>query len=929
MIEMYSKTYAVVDLETTGHSPTKGDRIIQIAIVFVRNGEIVNRYMQFVNPEKAIPSFIRHLTNITDADVEKELPFEAIAKEVRMLLEDTVFVAHNTDFDLSFLQSEFNRCGLREWSGEKIDTVELAKVMYPLLPSYRLQDIAEELHISLPSAHRADDDAEATSQLLLACMAKLHTLPEESLQLLHRYSFQLKSNVSSLFYEALKQVRTKHDNKKFDLFRGIPYGKVAKLEERANELLSFPTTTHKKKEMLATVFSRFEERPAQYDFMDSVWKHIREKKEVAIEVPTGVGKTIGYLLPAAIEALQSGKPAIISTYTNYLADRIQKSEMQKLETLLQTTIHVTVIKGQDQYISLGKFEELLRIPEQNYDEQITIMQILIWLTETTTGDLSELNVSGGGQLFLNRIRKQSNHMTEEERRADFHTRLLTRCKDSDFIITNHALLITQLQKEHSFLTNSSALIIDEAHQFAHAASETNKVIFSYPTWKYTMGQLSSESAGQLLSEITRLVTHYSVSGEQLIKRLTDTYQRFAEVFEQVMQKISYYEPDNMNANKGHKVTHPITTIKGIQKELSNVTAALSIYLDHAKQVERALQQFSSHIGEVDQAFVSEWSYWVRELMIKAGEWVDLFFEQSATTHAVWIEKDMRSLPGSLLIIKSPVDITVASRTAINKLQEKNPMGVIWTSGTMSIHNDARYIPKKLGLTEEVQLEVYTAPTHFYEGAEMYVVHDMPEIQEVSQSEYIEEVANAVIETVLATNGKIFVLFTSHFMLRKTYELIEESEQLTEFSLLAQGITPGSRMKLLKSYNQYANAVLFGTNSFWEGIDVQGDALRAVVIVRLPFNAPDEPVFKAKTNQLIAEGVNAFEQYALPEAVMRMRQGFGRLIRSSSDKGFFIVLDRRIETKSYGQFFIESLPPIPIHYSTLSQMANELERYYKE
>ena len=168
---------------------------------------------------------------------------------------------------------------------------------------------------------------------------------------------------------------------------------------------------------------------------------------------------------------------------------------------------------------------------------------------------------------------------------------------------------------------------------------------------------------------------------------------------------------------------------------------------------------------------------------------------------------------------------------------------------------------------------------------------MPEIQQVSQSDYIEAVTDAVVQTVMASGGRLFVLFTSQDMLRKTYDLITESEQLEDYALFAQGISSGSRIRLLKSFRQFDNSVLFGTNSFWEGVDVPGDALSAVIVVRLPFSSPEEPVFKARAAKMTEAGLNPFTEYALPEAVMRLRQGFGRLIRSSADKGFFIILDQ--------------------------------------
>ena len=230
MIECTTKRMQSSILETTGHSPAKGDRMIQIAIVFIKNGEIGEKYVRFVNPGQKIPAFIRQLTAISDEDVKDAPFFDEIAAEVATLLEGTVFIAHNTDFDLSFLQSEFARCGVGKWTGKKIDTVELSKIFIPSAPSYRLQDIAEELGIPLGSAHRADDDAEATAKLFLICMDKLHTLPEDTLNLLHRRSFRLKSDLSTLFYEALKMARTKRTSTDYSFFRGIPYRNMSIVE---------------------------------------------------------------------------------------------------------------------------------------------------------------------------------------------------------------------------------------------------------------------------------------------------------------------------------------------------------------------------------------------------------------------------------------------------------------------------------------------------------------------------------------------------------------------------------------------------------------------------------------------------------------------------------------------------------------------------
>ena len=925
---MKTKTFAVVDLETTGHSSAKGDRIIQIAIVFIRNGEVSEKYVRFVNPGQKIPPFIRQLTNIADEDVKNAPFFEEIAEEVRNLLEDTIFVAHNTDFDLSFLQDEFKRCGLAEWSGRKIDTVELSKIIFPSSASYRLQDIAEDLDISLPAAHRADDDAEATSELLLACHRKLQTLPSATIELLHKKSFRLKTDLAGLFYDALTDARNKSLPSEFSTFRGIPYRNIESVNKVEMSHFDYPFDDDKKEELLKTTFPKFERRESQFRFMDTVQAALSEQSEVAAEVPTGIGKSIGYLVPAAIQSMEMGKPVVISTYTNYLADKLVDEELKKLNIIFGAKLKATVLKGREQYISLGKFEELLTISEQSYDETFTSMQILVWLTETRTGDLEDLNVSGGGQLFVDRIRKRTERMPPDEYQADFHRRLVAECSSSNFIITNHSMLLADSNRTNRIFNSLGGLIIDEAHQMGQIAIRHNEIVFSYTNWKYIMGQVGSEAEGQLLHGMFSLSDQFELVNTSAKEGLMNSFARFVEAFDYAAGVLSNYEPNPSRRQHGNRKVFPLTGMNTMKQHFSKVAVTMSNYIDQAEAFIARLGKYATNMTRSQLAFLSEWTYWVREIKIKAGEWVEIFLDDDLQNFTVWMEKDIRSIPGSLVIVKSPLESSIPIRKLIHQLKD-DKTGIIWTSGTMSIPNYNRYIPEKLGINDEVPLKTFAAPDNFYDGAEVFIVEDMPEIQRVSQTDYIEAVTDAVIRTVMATGGRLFVLFTSQDMLRKTYDLITESAQLEEYALFAQGITPGSRMKLLKSFSQYQRSVLFGTSSFWEGVDVPGDALSAVIVVRLPFTSPEDPVFKARASILSDQGLNPFVNYALPEAVMRLRQGFGRLIRSSSDKGFFIILDRRIDTKSYGKQFLASLPEVPIKKVPLQEMVNELENCYNK
>lgn len=925
---MDNRTYAVVDLETTGHSPSRGDRIIQIAIVFIEKGTITHRYARFVNPEREIPMFIQQLTAITDEEVRSAQTFEEIAQDVSDMLQGTVFVAHNTDFDLSFLQSEFKRCKVAGWSGKKIDTVELSKILFPSSSSYRLQDLAEDLDIELPAAHRADDDAEATANLLLTALSKLRTLPEETLNLLHRRSFSLRSDISTLIYEALKYARIAPAREKLPLFRGIPYRHAGKAHGVVAARLPYPSAEEDKISLLEKGYPSFEYRKSQLMFMDAVWKTLSLQTETVTEVPTGIGKTVGYLLPAALHSLQTGKPVVISTFTNHLVDKILEDEVGRIRKMLGIDCAAAVLKGKEQYISLGKFEELLRITDESYDETFTIMQVLVWLTDTVTGDVNELNVSGGGQLFIDRIRKRNNLLKEDEKAADYHLRAMDACSRSNLVITNHSMLLSDSNRDQKIFQNLSGLIIDEAHQFIHTAANSNETVLSYMNWKYIMGQLGSDAEGQLLHQVMKLHRKYGNYENRIFGLLASSFEQFTSSFDDVATMLSNHRPQVKGGQQGNRVIFGIEELSGNESLFSAMAEKMNGYIEQVQLISSRLEAHHEKMTLKEQAFLSEWKYWLRELKIKAGEWVEIFLDKKCENFTVWIEKDKRSLPGSLNVVKSPVDGAEITKTFIKTFKEEK-IGIVWTSATMTINQDERFVSRQLGIADHVPVLTFDAPDHFYDNAKIFIVEDMPSIQHVSQSDYIEAVSDAVVQTVMATGGRLFVLFTSQDMLRKTYELILESELLNDYALIAQGVSSGSRMKLLKSFRQFNKSILFGTNSFWEGVDVPGEALSAIIIVRLPFSSPDEVVFKARAARLAASGSNPFTDLSLPEAILRFRQGFGRLIRSSGDSGFFIILDRRIDTKSYGKRFLDALPPVPVRKVSLEHMVQSLEDCYNK
>ena len=301
--------------------------------------------------------------------------------------------------------------------------------------------------------------------------------------------------------------------------------------------------------------------------MDAVRETLSEQSEVAAEVPTGIGKTIAYLLPAAIQSMETGKPVVISTYTNYLADKIVDEELKKLDIILGAKLKATVLKGREQYISFGKFEELLTISEQSYDETFTSMQILVWLTETTTGDLEDLNVSGGGQLFVDRIRKRSREMPPDEYQADYHRRLVSECSIQISLLQIIRCYLLIVIAQNRIFNSFGGLIVDEAHQMGQIAIRHNEIVFSYTNWKYIMGQVGSEAEGQLLHGMFSLSDRFEIVNTSAKESLLNSFARFVEAFDYAAAVLASYEPNPLNDNNGNR---KVFSLAGIEHDESTL-----------------------------------------------------------------------------------------------------------------------------------------------------------------------------------------------------------------------------------------------------------------------------------------------------------------------------------------------------------------------
>jgi ATP-dependent DNA helicase DinG len=920
--------FVVIDLETTGNLPKKGEKIIQFAAVVIENGKVTEKFSSLVNPQKPIPAFIEELTGLNNEMVKEAPVFSEIASKIISLLDDAYFVAHNVLFDLSFIQEELQQSGYEGFYGPVLDTVELARILYPTADGYKLSDLAERENLQHDRPHQADSDAQVTAELLQILLNRLSLIPRKVLKELRGLSGGLKSDIQQLLDEFLvrNSRRVEELPTTIEIFHGIALKKNDPFKQTLNDVNNhYPVKENEKIKLLKNAIDPLEERTGQFQMMDCVYRAFIDKSNTLIEAGTGIGKSIGYLLPAAYFAKNHKLPIVISTHTIQLQEQLIHKEIPVLSKMLPFELKSVLLKGRNHYLSLEKFISTLKDENDNYDTTLTKMQILIWLMETTTGDKDELNLSSGGLIYWNKIKSDIPIFGQNKDwwEKDFYLKARKEAEEADIIITNHSLLLSDINANYSILPNYDYVIIDEGHHLEKTASHFLGRTLDYLSIRLLLGQLGLYEQRLLFYQI-----------EALLKIIPDKQEGIVSTIE-VNQTISnlYYEMDEffkmaaILANRktgyqsGLKRQKVKLSIKEQEKELSALVHCAERFYFLLKDVQIPFEKRMDLIKKEKSSLTYEQKNILEELnifLLEIGDLRDSIREimLKESDFVRWVEIDTRSTQNVTTIFAEPDSVAKKLKTEFFQMKK----GIVITSATLTVNESYDFVMKELGL-DSGSTNTLTIPSPFdYKNqVHLLIPDDLPEIKLVSNEDYVIAITEHLITIAEATKGRMLVLFTSHEMLRKTHELIKESGFLEDFAIIAQGITSGSRTRLTRNFQRYEKAILLGTSSFWEGIDIPGEDLSCLVIVRLPFSSPDEPFAQAKCEYVKKQGGNAFTDYSLPEAILRFKQGFGRLIRTEMDRGIMVVFDRRIVTTNYGHSFLKSIPAIQVKNGPIDEL----------
>ncbi|MBC7814786.1 MAG: DEAD/DEAH box helicase [Burkholderiales bacterium] len=940
------------DLETTGLNPLHDD-IIEIGAVRIQNGEILEEFGTFINPGRAIPATITHITGIRTEDVMNAPTIDEVLPDLVRFAGDAPLIAHNIAFDVGFLAKyRALQTNLR------IDTYDLASVLLPRAPRYNLNSIATMLGIELEMAHRALDDARAAALAYWQLWQKLLSLPYPTINEIVAASRDLSWGARIPFEAALQEIRPQSAAAGFNTDpTSVFYDPAAEEEfdvdtrdwgfnseddfdaesalsaqpddDRADINLDDTLQMIGPEGPLATSISGYEFRPQQVQMTRAIVNAFNNSEHLMVEAGTGTGKSIAYLVPAILWAVQNNRRVVISTNTINLQEQLINKDIPMLQETLGIHFSAALIKGRANYLCPRRLTALRRRKPTSVDELRTLANILVWLLESKTGDRGEISLRGPAENSMwQRLSaedegcKLDHCLVAMQGICPFY-KARRSAENAHLLIVNHALLIIDAMTDNHVLPDYKYLILDEAHHLEDAI--TNGLSFRLD--EFTMRRRLADLGGTDKGLLGAILGSLRGSIPEREFRRVDTFVERISEATSVMEvhiealfinlRTFIEELDNSRESEFSTQVRVTSQLRG-KNSFASVTSAWSVLSEFLEAISDAMVQLSEALSRMSQYDIPNYDDYVTSSTTAGRQLHEMHKQLEAFT-----TKPDENTIYWVNVSQNNTQISVHSAPLhIGDLMEQHVWGtkesVVMTSATLRTSDSFDYIRERLNAEYVDTIEV-GSPFNYRDSTLIYIPNDVPEPNE--RQLYQQAVERGIIELAGALDGRVLGLFTSYTQLRQTAQAITPRLALGNITVYDQS-DGSSRQAQLDGFMSTEKAVLLGTKSFWEGVDIPGETLSALVIVRLPFSVPSEPVFAARSETYS----NSFSEFAVPEAILRFRQGFGRLIRTKTDRGVVAIFDRRVITKGYGATFLQSLPDCTVQYGTVNGLADAARKW---
>lgn len=942
--------YVAIDVEATGLNP-QTDEVIEVGLVIFTRDREISRYSQTIRPKQNVSRDILRLTGITAEELETSPTFDEVSNELREHVGTRPIVGQSVGQDLALLAS----AGLKR-ANRTIDTYRLASALLPDLPNYQLGTIADYLGhtISGEDRHRALHDAVAAMHVFKALLDRIDDYDPSTLTQVATFARAAGWPEAPFFESAARERReaplfqagrspTVPLELQFLVSRDRPEplrptGSSDKIDiDRLERLLSANGP-------LSRVLERYEPRPTQVKMAKAVAGSLNNDQQLLVEAGTGTGKSLAYLLPAAMFAISRGERVVVSTATIALQDQLYRKDLPDVHTALveagiNQELHVAVMKGRQNYLCLKQWFAHSNDPIEDEHDASLRAKVLLWLGQTSTGDRAELRLTTEEERHWRKFASERGRCTVGRcpyagtNQCFFH-RARYNAMHAHIVIANHSLVLSNAA-EGRVLPSFERLVIDEAHHLEDEATrqlsfvvDRSAVDDAVKALARSDGSVQGGAVPIAAAVLAQLRDSTAIKHTDKARSMADEAVQSAiqinsltgELFNRLAQLVG---KPRFGGGAGYAPSQRITEQMRDSGEFVHA-ALIWEELDHLlRKVQEAGGWFLQILDEVSlpdddtHPLVQQRDEAVVELMTGVEQLSEVMRQlheclgELDPTKVYWVQRS--SQLGLISLNGAPLDVSVL----LNQYVYASLRTVVLTSATLTIDGSFSFIAEHLGLKDAVTLDL-GSPFDHESSTMVYVPEDMPEPQHPNYQAVLHEVLG---ETLIATQGRALVLFTSHRSLRGARNALKEPLEHHNIIVLGQGVD-GSSRNLIERLRTEDGTVVFGTSSFWEGVDVVGDALSMVVVTKFPFSVPSDPIFQARS-ELYDQ---PFMELSLPLAVLKFKQGFGRLIRSAEDRGVCVILDKRAISKRYGSSFIQSLPPCNVVIGSSYELPDEAARW---
>ncbi|WP_162614660.1 exonuclease domain-containing protein [Acetilactobacillus jinshanensis] len=904
---MNKKTiYSVVDLEATGTDASADDRIIQFSCTFVQDQKIIDSFSTLINPLKAIPERITQLTGITNAMVKNAPSFRDIASLLYHMLQNTVFVAHNVNFDFPFLNYELKQIGYPQLKIKAIDTVTMSQILLPTLPSYQLRRISSYFNIIHKHPHSASSDAYATAYLLILLINRLRSLPYDTLKGIIKIQPKLPRNTMEMFKDTLQQVKDIH--RPLSSYLRVKRGLVLRrnnINRRHDDKTTykFPTS---KPEKLRLYQSQLEWYPQQAKMMNEIYRNYTKDKKPSnwmFEVAMGMGRKIGYTLPLAYLSHNQHQVVIISTASKLLRKQLWDQTIPTLNNLLPFHVSKLIIKDSANYIDLNRYFNTLRVHEKSNQTQLVKAMILVWLTITTTGDLNELHINPKIP-YLNEVRHyqdQTQHRHNPFYYQDFIRQHQIAAHRVNFIIVSHSYLCTHA-KELSHLSKHPYLVIDEADKLPQAEISQYRFNFNLNLinieTRKIMGDLH-QTHNHNLYDI--LPNHFTV--RRKLKLIQGALAELSRAYQKIMYRfsITFLQRRLLTPVGKHMLTMP--SLKKFQKYINKENPNFQVLNHDINIIKKITNYFQDMSGKrsyrrINRLEMDNYYHHV-SMLINAKDMFNAIIDQIQSHPENCIFKAITNEPHNVAscYLKGGL-ISIGNHLEKDLYQYFRPM--IFTDHALMV-NGAKLTNSRMKLplsntrqkSDLDKISEAKPAINVYQTSSLFHQPD----------QYCKALATLILAKASKKPQRLLVGFSSLKLMTGTFNVLTDVDQVEE-PVYALGIN-GSKKRILKRLTNAQRAIVFTNLTWFNQLNFNyPKEFGELIIADLPLDTNENMYYKAKVHQIKQSHQDVKRLMQLPEIILIIKRSLNYL---PTHKNRLVIFDGRILNHPYFKQFARALP----------------------